>query len=76
MFIDPLVGPWAGHLAGIAVSATTSAPAVVVQVNDPTSSNDLYVMFNVKTGINSGTQEVGSQVLIVSTASGEGTTYA
>jgi len=48
---------------------------VIIKINQVNSSTDYYVMFNRKTGNNSGTQEGGNQVLVTS-AGAEGNGYA
>mmetsp|Transcript_3716 Transcript_3716/g.5498 ORF Transcript_3716/g.5498 Transcript_3716/m.5498 type:complete len:621 (-) Transcript_3716:90-1952(-) len=60
---------------GTAFYGDGAAQTVGIKVNDSGSSTDVYIMFNAKTGIQSGTVEGGNQVMVV-TASGEGTSYA
>jgi hypothetical protein len=59
----PLISAWQGQLVGLSDYATsTPAQSVVLQIQ--TTSLDYYVAYNRNTGINSGTQEGGSQVMI------------
>mmetsp|Transcript_23984 Transcript_23984/g.47645 ORF Transcript_23984/g.47645 Transcript_23984/m.47645 type:complete len:619 (-) Transcript_23984:88-1944(-) len=65
---------FAGDLYGTAFYGDGAAQTVGIKVNDSGSSTDVYIMFNAKTGIQSGTVEGGNQVMVV-TAPGEGTSY-
>eukprot|EP00984_Skeletonema_dohrnii_P006533 scaffold2348_cov76-Skeletonema_dohrnii-CCMP3373.AAC.3 len=65
---------FAGNLYGTAFYGDAFAQTVGIKVNDSGSSTDVYIMFNAKTGIQSGTVEGGNQVMVV-TAPGEGTSY-
>ena len=67
---------FAGDLYGTAFYANAGAQTVGIKVNDSGSSNDFYIMYNAKTGIQSGTQEGGNQVMVVETKAGEGTGYS
>eukprot|EP00984_Skeletonema_dohrnii_P037107 scaffold38808_cov200-Skeletonema_dohrnii-CCMP3373.AAC.1 len=66
---------FAGDLYGTAFYGDAFAQTVGIKVNNRFSSTDVYIMFNAKTGIQSGTVEGGNQVMVV-TAGGEGTSYA
>lgn len=55
---------FSGDIYGIA-NYDTSPGRVIVRIEDPfTSQNDHFVMFNRKTGINSGVVEAGDQVTV------------
>lgn len=61
---------FSGDVYGIANYETSPGP-VIVRIRDPsTTANDHYVMFNRKTGINSGVVEAGNQVLVTRGNSG------
>jgi hypothetical protein len=66
---------FAGSLYGTAKYGDAAAQTVGIKVNNPSSSTDVYIMYNAQTGIQSGTQEGGNQVMVV-TAGGEGNSYA
>jgi hypothetical protein len=55
--------------------AVDTTQIILVKMNRPASSTDLYLMYNKKTGVNSGTVEGGNTVMIVE-AGGEGTSYS
>jgi hypothetical protein len=64
-------GGWSGALYGIAdYGNTNEGDTVIVQI--PGTSEDWYVSFNCKTGINRDTQEGGNQVLVHKRQSGLG----
>jgi len=71
--VNPTTGSWTGILDGINEYPTESSEAVIIKVDDPTSTTDLYLMFNGQTGIQAGTQEGGNTVMITSK---NGTGYA
>lgn len=66
---------FAGNLYGTAKYGDAAVETVGIKVNNSGSSTDVYMMFNAKTGIQSGTVEGGNQVMVV-TAGAEGTGYA
>jgi len=66
---------FAGDLYGTAFYGNAVAQTVGIKVNNSGSSTDYYIMYNAKTGIQSGTAEGGNQVMVVQ-AGGEGTAYA
>ena len=57
---------FAGDLYGTAFYADAGAQTVGIKVNTDTST-DVYIMYNAKTGIQSGTVEGGNQVMVVTT---------
>jgi hypothetical protein len=64
-------GGWSGDLIGIAdYGDTNDGDTVIAQI--PGTTEDWYVSFNRKTGINSGTPEGGNQVLVHKRPSGLG----
>ena len=64
-------GGWSGDLYGIAdYVGTNEGDTVIVQI--PGGTEDWYVSFNRKTGINSGTPEGGNQVLVHKRSSSSG----
>ncbi|KAL7457308.1 hypothetical protein ACHAWC_008828, partial [Mediolabrus comicus] len=65
---------FAGDLYGTAFYADAGAQTVGIKVNTD-SSTDVYIMYNAKTGIQSGTVEGGNQVMVVTTGA-EGTGYS
>ena len=50
---------FAGSLYGTAKYGDAAAQTVGIKVNNPSSSTDVYIMYNAQTGIQSGTQEGG-----------------
>lgn len=76
--VNPLTNPsYSTTLAGVAVYETTTAPAVVIKINDPVATNyDYYMMFNARTGANSETKEGANQILIVTNDRGEGKEFS
>ncbi|KAL3796919.1 hypothetical protein ACHAW5_005399 [Stephanodiscus triporus] len=62
------------NLHGIADYNNAASSYVLFKIND-SSATDIYVAYNRKKGINSGTVEAGDQVTITQ-AGGEGTSYA
>eukprot|EP00985_Skeletonema_marinoi_P007596 scaffold3343_cov99-Skeletonema_marinoi.AAC.3 len=68
---------FAGDLYGTAFYGIDSVQTVGIKVknNNPSSIRDVFIMFNAKTGIQSGTVEGGNQVMVV-TARVSGTSYA
>ena len=66
---------FSGDLHGTAFYENAAAQTVGIKVNNSGSSTDVYIMFNAATGIQSGTQEGGNTVMVV-TAGAEGTGYA
>ena len=65
---------FAANLYGIADYNNVASSFVLFKIND-SSATDIYVAYNRKSGINSGTQEAGNQVTITQ-AGGKGTSYA
>ena len=62
---------WTGNLVGFAQKANaTLTDKMIIRIQS--SVNDVYVNFNRKIGINSGTQEGGDQVLVTTRATGAG----
>lgn len=56
---------WSGNLYGIADYGTSgSSNKMIVRLVSSTASEDVYVSYNKKTGVNAGTAEGGNQVLI------------
>lgn len=70
--IEMSSGCQAVRLSGIADYSTTPNK-VLVKINK--SGDDLFIAFNAKKGINSGTQEAGNMVTVVE-AGGGGTSYS
>jgi len=68
---------FSGRLSGIADYGTTSNK-VLVKIVYPsgTSGADIFVAFNAKKGINSGTQEADNQVTVVQVGQGSGASYS
>jgi len=68
---------FAGDLYGTAFYGIDSVQTVGIKVknNNPSSIEDVFIMFNAKTGIQSGTVEGGNQVMVV-TARVSGMSYA
>ncbi|KAL7490720.1 hypothetical protein ACHAWT_000256 [Skeletonema menzelii] len=66
---------FAGNLYVTALYENAAAQTVGIKVNNSGSSTDVYIMYNAKTGIQSGTVEGGNQVMVV-TAGAEGTGYS
>lgn len=64
-----------GDLYGTALYENAAAQTVGIKVNNSGSSTDVYIMFNAKTGIQSGTVEGGNQVMVVTTGA-EGTGFS
>lgn len=65
---SPTNAAWEGLLAGVhdyVIGDTTSAHSVVVKIGDPSSSADLYLMYNKKEGVNSQVKEYGNTVTVV-----------
>jgi hypothetical protein len=67
---------FSGRLAGIAEYGTTSNKVLVKIVNPSGSGADIFVAFNAKKGINSGTLEAGNQVTVVQVGEGGGASYS
>eukprot|EP00984_Skeletonema_dohrnii_P001833 scaffold607_cov146-Skeletonema_dohrnii-CCMP3373.AAC.1 len=63
-------------ISGIADYETTSNKVLIKIVNPSNNGADLFVAFNAKTGINSGTLEAGNQVTVVQVGSGGGEVYS
>lgn len=71
-------GNYDGRLYGVADfdGNVLGTRTVVVKINDSRSGQqDFFVSYNKQSGLNSGTQEGGNQVMITA-ATGEGTNYA
>ncbi len=66
---------FAGKLYGTAFYEDDAAQTVGIKVNNPDSAWDFYLMFNAKTGIQSGTKEGDNTVMVVA-AEAEGTDYS
>ncbi len=66
---------FAGDLHGTALYGNAAAQTVGIKVNNSGSATDYYIMYNARTGIQSGTVEGGNQVMVVQ-AAGDGTGYA
>ena len=62
---------WTGNLIGFAQKANAALTDKMI-IRIQSSSTDIYVSFNRKIGINSGTQEGGDQVLVATRAPGTG----
>ena len=61
-------GTWSGKMYGISTySSSASGDATVVRID---ASTDLYVSYNLATGISSGTQEAANQVIVHSKTTG------
>ena len=63
-------------LSGIADYETTPNKVLVKVVNPDGSGADIFVAFNAKKGINSGTKEAGDQVTVVQVKGGGGLSYS
>ncbi len=69
-------GCFSGRLSGIADYGTTANKVLVKIVNPSGNGDDIFVAFNAKKGINSGTREADNQVTVVQVASGGGSSYS
>ena len=68
-------GGWSGNLYGLAdYGSTTAGQTVIGKIT--ASPDDWYFSFNRQTGINSGTQEGGNQVLVHKRATGLATGFS
>ena len=63
-------------LSGIAEYEITPNKVLIKIVNPSNNGADLFVAFNAKKGINSGTVEAGNQVTVVQVGSGGGNVYS
>jgi hypothetical protein len=63
-------------LSGIADYEITPNKVLIKIVNPSNNGADLFVAFNAKKGINSGTVEAGNQVTVVQVGSGGGNVYS
>jgi hypothetical protein len=61
-----------GRLSGIADYGTTGNKVLIKIVNPSGLGDDIFVTFNAKKGINSGTQEADNQVTVVQVKTGGG----
>jgi hypothetical protein len=70
--INPSTASWTGAMVGVDDFVTNAAVVgihtVVAKIEDPSSAQDYYVMYNRAKGVNSGVVEYGNKVTVVQAA--------